>query len=115
MELNKFINPIYNYVKGFIEVNNYEVVRYSFIIEKLEITYREEILKTLVHYTPIGCYRVFKNYVSELNDKIVCRKFKPEHARMIIGIHTLESTLDFLNKKQTESYLSFVKSCNQSL
>lgn len=66
---------------------------------------------TKVHYTPVGCYGPFKNFASELNDEIICRKFKPDHARMIIGIDMLEKALDFKSKEQTQAYLAFVKSC----
>lgn len=68
-----------------------------------------------VHYTPVGCYRPFKNFISELNDKFVCRKFKPEHAKMIIGIDALENNLNFTREEQAKIYLSFVQSCMKGI
>jgi hypothetical protein len=115
MEISKFISSIYNHARGFLEIASIQTPRYSFVIEKLDILYQGTALKTKVHYTPVGCYRPFKNFVSELNDKLVCRKFKPEHARMIIGIDTLENTLDFTKEEQTKTYLTFVKSCIESI
>lgn len=105
------MGSMYDHVKGFFEISNIQTPRYDFVIEKLDVVYQGTLIKAKVHYTPLGCYRPFKNFVSELNDKFVCRKFKPDHARIIIGIDTLEHILDFTNAEQTESYLRFVKSC----
>ncbi len=109
--MSNFISTIYNNVRGFLEITSIQTPRYSFVIEKLDLVYQCTFLKTRVHYTPVGCYRPLKNFVYELNDKLVCRKFKPEHARMIIGIHTLEDTLDFTKEEQSKIYLDYVKLC----
>ncbi len=115
MNTNKLIKNFYNYIKGFIEIVHTQTPRYSFVIEKLDITYQNITMKTKIDYTPVGCYRLFRNFASELNDEIVCRKFKPNHARMIIGIDLLEKTLDFNKQEQTQIYLNFIKACIDSL
>ncbi len=111
MDIIKFLGRIRDYIQGFLEVSRIQTPRYSFVVENFDITYQGVSIKTKINYTPIGCYRPFKNFASELNDEIVCRKFKPDHARMIIGIDTLEKTLDFNCKEQTKAYLEFVTAC----
>ena len=111
MDIIKFSRGIRDYIQGFLEVSRIQTPRYSFVIEKFDITYQGVSIKTKINYTQVGCYRPFNNFASELNDEIVCRKFKPDHARMIIGIDTLEKTLDFNSKEQTKIYLDFVASC----
>ena len=115
MDILKFLGRIRDYVQGFLEVSRIQTPRYSFVVEKFDITYQGVSIKTKINYTPVGCYRPFKNFASELNDEIVCRKFKPDHARMIIGIDTLERTLDFNCKEQTKTYLEFVTTCENRL
>lgn len=95
MDILKFIGRIRDYIQGFLEMSRIQTPRYSFIVEKFDVTYQGASIKTKINYTPVGCYRPFKNLASELNDEIVCRQFKPDHARMIIAIDTLERTLDF--------------------
>jgi hypothetical protein len=46
---------------------------------------------------------------------MVCRKFKPDHARMIIGLDTLEKTLDLTSKEQMKIYMEYVAACVQRL
>lgn len=70
---------------------------------------------TEVTYTPLGCYRPVTQMISELTGTFVCRKFKPEHANIIIGIHTLEQCLDLTNKAQATIYIDFINSCTQSI
>ena len=115
MDILKFLRRIRDYAQGFLEVSRIQTPRYSFVVEKFDITYQGVSIKTKINYTPVGCYRPFKNWASELNDEIVCRKFKPDHARMIIGIDTLERTLDFNCKEQTKTYLEFVTACMNRL
>lgn len=115
LDMIKFLDRIRDYIQGFLEVASIQTPRYSFVVEKFDITYQGVSIKTKINYTPVGCYRPFKNLASELNDEIVCRKFKPDHARMIIGIDTLESTLDFNCKEQTKIYLEFVTACENRL
>ena len=111
MDIRKLINSLVDTVKGFLEIASIQTPRYCFVVEKFDITYQNLAMKTKVNYTPVGFYRPFKNLASELNDETICRKFKPDHARMIIGIDTLEKTLDFNNQAQTEVYLNFIKAC----
>lgn len=115
MDIIKFLSGIRDYIRGFLEVANIQTPRYAFVVEKFDITYQGVSIKMKINYTPVGCYRLFKNYASELNDEIICRKFKPDHARMIIGIDTLENTLDFNCKEQTKAYLEFVTACMNRL
>ena len=115
MDIIKFLGRIRDYIQGFLEVARIQTPRYSFVVEKFDITYQGVSIKTKINYTPVGCYRPFKNVASELNDEIICRKFKPDHARMIIGIDTLEQTLDFNCKEQTKIYLAFVTACENRL
>src|ERR1700722_17887032 len=115
MDLFKFLGRIRDYVKGFLEVSRIQTPRYSFVVEKFDITYQGVSIKTKINYTPVGCYRPFKNLASELNDELICRKFKPDHARMIIGIDILEKTLDFNCKEQTKIYMEYVTACVQQL
>ena len=104
MDIIKFLSRIKDYIQGFQEIASVQSHRYNFVIEKFDIIYQNSSIKTKVDYTPVGCYRPFKNFASELNDETVCRKFKPLHARMIIGIDTLEKTLDFNDREQTKTY-----------
>jgi len=115
MDLFKFLSRIRDNVKGFLEVSRIQTPRYSFVVEKFDITYQGVSIKTKINYTPVGCYRPFKNLASELNDELICRKFRPDHARMIIGIDILEKTLDFNCKEQTKSYIEFVTDCTKRL
>jgi hypothetical protein len=109
--LLKWLSKVRDYIHGFLEIASIETPRYSFIIEKFDITYHNTSMKTKINYTPVGCYRLFKNFAFELNDEVVCRKFKPDHARMIIGIDTLEKTLDFNSNEQTQKYIEYVGFC----
>ncbi len=111
MEIIKLLSKIRNYVQGFLEIASSQTPRYHFVIEKFEIAYQGISIKTKINYTPVGCYRPFKNIAADLNDELVCRKFKPDHACMIIGIDTLEKTLDFNCKEQTKLYMEYVASC----
>ena len=111
MDIFKLLSKIRNYVQGFLEVASKQTPRYHFVIEKFDLVYQDVFIKTKINYTPVGCYRPFKNFASDLNDELVCRKFKPDHARMIIGIDTLEKTLDFNCKEQTKVYMEYVASC----
>ena len=111
MDIHKLKCQIFDYIKGLWELSHIQTPRYCFVVEKFDITYQGVLMKTKVNYTPVGCYRPFKNFASELNDEIICRKFKPDHARMIIGIDTLEKTLDFNCSEQVQKYLDYVKAC----
>lgn len=115
MDISKVIHTASDLFKGFFEVNHVQTPRYCFVIDRLEIVYQDLTMRTQIHYTPVGCYRPFKKFVSELNDEIICRKFKPDHARMVIGIDTLEKHLDFNNQEQVQIYLDYVQSCNHRL
>ena len=68
-------------------------------------------MRANISYIPLGCYWIYENFACELNDETVCRKFKPDHARIIIGIDTLEKTLDFKNEQQVQIYLHYIQSC----
>jgi hypothetical protein len=111
----KLLSKIRNYVQGFLEIAGKQTPRYHFVIEKFDIIHQDVSIKTKINYTPVGCYRPFKNLAADLNDELVCRKFKPEHARMIIGLDTLEKTLDFTRKEQTKIYMKYVAACMQRL
>lgn len=115
MDLFKIIGNFKDYIKGFIETINIETPRYCFVIENLELIYHNSVIKTKVNYTPLGCYRPLKNFTDELNNELICRKFKPDHARMIIAINTLESTLNFKSEDQVKIYIAFVNSCMQKI
>ena len=115
MDILKFVSKVYHYIKGFLEITAAQTPRYHFVIEKFELTHQDTSIKTKINYTPVGCYRPFKNFASQLNDELVCRKFKPDHARMIIGIDTLEKTLDFNSKEQTKTYMEYVTACIRRL
>ena len=115
MDIIKFLGRIRDYIQGFLEVSRIQTPRYSFVVEKFDITYQGVSIKTKINYNPVGCYRPLNNSASELNDEIVCRKFKPDHARMILGIDTLEKTLDFNCKEQTKIYMEFVTACSNRL
>lgn len=101
----------YEYIRGALEVLYAESPRYSFIIQKIDVAYLNDSMMAEITYTPLGCYRPLKKMVSELNSSLVCRKFKPDHARIILGIHTLEKCLDLTNKEYVDIYLNFVRSC----
>jgi len=101
----------YEYIRGALEVLYTESPRYSFIIQKIDVSYSSHSMMTEITYTPLGCYRPLKKIVSDLNSSLVCRKFKPDHARIILGIHTLEKCLDLTNKEHANIYLNFVGSC----
>ena len=109
--LVNFSVKVYDYIRGAIEVLFSEPPRYSFIIQKLDVAYSCHSMMTEITYTPLGCYRPLKKVVSDLNNSLVCRKFKPDHARIILGIHTLEKCLDLKNKEHVNIYLKFVGSC----
>ena len=115
MDILKFATKARHYIKGFLEIATTQTPRYHFVIEKFELTHQDTSIKTRINYTPVGCYRPFKNFVSQLNDELVCKKFKPDHARMIIGIDTLEKILDFNNKEQTKIYMEYVAACTSRL
>ena len=115
MEIFKLLSNIRNYVQGFLEIASKQTPRYHFVIENFDLVYQAAAIKTKVNYTPVGCYRPFKNLAGDLNDEMVCRKFKPDHARMIVGIDTLEKTLDFNCKEQTKIYMEFVTACIKRL
>lgn len=68
-----------------------------------------------IKYTPVGCHRPLEKYVGDLDAKNVSVRFKPEHAQIIIGIHTLEHCLDFSKKDQVIIYLNFIESCVNSI
>lgn len=104
-----------SYIKGLLEIVLAKPPRYCFVISKLEIIYQQELMKAFITYTPVGCFRPFKNFASDLNDNLICRKFKPEHAKIIIGLDVFEQTLDLKNKKQVLIYLNYVKSCQELL
>src|SRR3546814_401119 len=87
-----------DYIRGLINILYIESPRYSLIIQQIEICYPNNLMKSKITYTPLGCYRPQKKLVSELNNEEVCIKFKPQHARMIVGINTLECSLNLLNK-----------------
>lgn len=105
----------FDYIKGFIELLFIETPRYSFIIQDIEILYPNNLMAAKIIYTPLGCYRPLKKYASELNIKNVCTTFKPEHARIIIGIHTLECCLDLTQKDCAVIYLNFINTCLVSI
>lgn len=111
----KFFNAALDYFKGLIEILVSDTPRYCFTIQKLDITYQNGLMRSRADYTPVGCYRQFKNFISELDDETVCRKFKPIHARMIIGIDVLEKNLDFNNKDQVLLYLKYIQECKNQL
>lgn len=115
MNIIKLLSRVRHYTQGFLEIAGTQTPRYHFVIERFEIAHRGATIKTKVNYTPVGCYRPFKNLASELNDELVCRKFKPSHARMIIGVDLLEKTLDFNCKEQTKIYMEYVTACMQHL
>ena len=115
MDIIKFLSEVRDYIHGFLELATIQTPRYHFVVETFRLSYQSNSIKTKVNYTPIGCYRPLLNYADELNIEIICRKFKPDHARMIIGINTLEKTLDFNCKEQTKTYLKFVAACTERL
>jgi hypothetical protein len=106
-----FFQNIFNYTRGFLSILQTDLPRYSFLIKQIDIVYFKNELKAEVIYMPIGAFRPFKNYISDLNNPTVLDKFKPDHARIIIGISTLESCLDLSNNEQNKIYLNFIKSC----
>ena len=110
-----WLTKFFYYIKGMVEVTATQTHRYHFVIEKFEITNHSAVIKTKINYTPVGCYRPFKNLASDLSDELVCRKFKPVHARMIIGIDTLEKNLDFNCKEQTRIYMEYIATCVRQL
>lgn len=115
MNILKLLSRFRHYTQGFLEIALAQTPRYHFVIEKFKIAYQGAAIKTKINYTPVGCYRPYKNLASELNDELVCRKFKPDHARMIIGVDTLERALDFNCKEQTKIYMEYVTACMQRL
>ena len=68
-------------------------------------------MKAEITYTPVGCHRPFINYASDLNNSGIFKKFKPDHFRIIIGIHTLECCLDLNKEEHIAIYLNFIESC----
>lgn len=104
-----------DYIRGFINIFFIETPRYSFIIQDIEIAYPNNLMAASITYAPLGCYRPLKKYANELNLKDVTVRFKPEHARIIVGIHTLESCLDLSQKEHAAIYLSFIESCLDSI
>ena len=111
MDISNLKNSVKNYIKGFLELRRIKTPRYSFLIDSLDIIYHQDVPKTKINYLPVGCHRPFRNFATELNEELVCRKFKPHHARVIIAISTLEQTLNFQDKEQLLIYLDYVKTC----
>ncbi len=72
-------------------------------------------MKCEITYSPLGCYRPLRKFVSELNNPDTCIKFKPQHVRIIVGIHTLECCLDLTQKEHARIYLDFIDSCVRML
>ena len=116
MDIIKVLGGLRDYVQGFLEISSIQTPRYCFVVVQFDVIYQNaSTIKTKIHYIPLGCHRPFKNFASELNDETVCRKFKPDHARMIIGIDTLEKILDFNCQEQTKAYIDYVASCVKRL
>lgn len=101
----------FDYIRGFLDIVASETPRYTFIIQKITICYPNNAMKTEITYTPVGCYRPFVKYVCDLNNHEVFKKFKPDHSRIIIGIHTLECCLDLNKEEHITIYLEFIESC----
>ena len=113
--MNSLSNRLLDYIKGFIDIVNIETPRYSFFIKKIDITYPNGQMLSQATYLPVGCHREYTGKISELNTKNVCYKFKPEHARIIVGISTLEHCLDLTQKDHAQIYLSFIETCSSIL
>lgn len=113
--MSSLSNRLLDYIKGFIDIVNTETPRYSFIIKKIDIIYPNGQMLSQATYLPVGCHREYIGRISELNTKNVCYKFKPEHARIIVGINTLEHCLDLTQKDHAEIYLNFISTCSSTL
>lgn len=111
----KILQKFVDYIKGLSIILYEDRARYSFVLKKIDIVYNGRKISAEAIYMPIGSFRPFKQYISCLNEPTILNKFKLDHARIIIGISTLEVCLDFSNKEHYEIYLNFIKSCQKSL
>lgn len=84
MNTTKLIGSIFDYLKGFMEIVSVQTPRYSFIVEKFEITYQSLTMKTKVNYTPVGCYRPFRLMV----DGFRIAQLNPVTSLSMIGVAT---------------------------
>lgn len=117
---HKIVNPIstcLENVQGYIDLAASKSTNYSLILDDLIANIDKESGKyqAKAKYTGLNCYRPTTDLISNLNDQHVCKDFKPEHARIIIGLDTLEKSLDFANKDQVKIYLSFFSECMEAI
>jgi len=66
MDILKVASKVYHYIKEFLEIATAQTPRYHFVIEKFELANQDTSIKTRINYTPVGCYRPFKNFASQL-------------------------------------------------
>lgn len=104
-----------DYIRGFMEIVSTHTPRYSYVLKNIDIIYPNYTMTAQATYIPVGCHRQFVDKISHLNTEDVCYQFKPEHARIIVGINTLEYCLDLKIKEHAEIYLDFVKLCISKL
>lgn len=104
------VRKLVDFLKGFIQVSTSRTERYNYVIKDIKLVI-DEHYRVIVIYSPLVSYRPQEDYISTLNNSYVCRDFKPDHARIIIGISTLETNLNFSEKNQVKLYLDFVNRC----
>ena len=113
--LTAMLIKVSDYIRGLVNILYVETPRYSLVLQKIVLCYPNNLMKSEITYTPLGCYRPQRKLVSELNNKDVCVRFQPQHARMIVGIHTLECCLNLSQKEHARIYLDFIDSCMRLL
>ena len=103
--------------QGYIDIITSKSTNYSFVLDSLTVVINQNTgrYQAQAKYTSLSCYRPTESLVADLNDEYVCKDFKPMHARIIIGLDTLEKTLDFTLKDQVNIYLLFLKKCKDSI
>lgn len=112
--VSSIVAPL-DYIKGFIEILSVETPRYSFVIHKIDLLYFNGLMRAELTYTPLGCYRPVKEKISSLSLSFVMTKFKPSHARILVGIDTLERCLNLTQRDHLAVYLDFVSGCIKRL
>ena len=110
--MSDLVIKLSDYIRGFVHVLHAETPRYAFAVHRIDIIYSNDMMKSEITYTPIGCYRPIKRLTSDLNDNDIYKKFMPEHTRIIVGIHTLECCLDLKNKEHAIIYMNFIRACS---
>lgn len=95
-----------------LEIYFYRNEYYKYSIERIEINEEHEKRFSYIYYKMAGSRGVRKERTSDLDSSNVFSLFKPEHAKMIVSISTIEA---LSLKKETEildQYNRYIEFCN---